>query len=118
MRVVHAGTTSLVIAPGGRTAVRAFSNSSDPAISGAGDIAAGPDGALWFTNYRSSIGSSIGRITTAGTVTIYTDPSMRVPNGVAAGSDGAMWFTNYGNTPPDSEEIVSSIGRITTTGSV
>jgi streptogramin lyase len=31
-------------------------------------IAAGPDGALWFTNGNNSI----GRITTAGVVTIYT----------------------------------------------
>ena len=38
----------------------------------AGRDHAGPDGALWFTNDGSS---SIGRITTTGTVTIYTTPA-------------------------------------------
>src|SRR5207302_2167281 len=65
-------------------------------------IAAGPDGALWFTN---SGNSSIGRITTAGTVTNYTGPGISQPVGIAAGPDGALWFTNPGN---------SSIARITT----
>ena len=35
-------------------------------------IAAGPDGALWFTNYAND---SIGRITTAGAVTNYNPES-------------------------------------------
>src|SRR5260370_8797739 len=69
-------------------------------------IAAGPDGALWFTNQGNN---SIGRITTAGAVTTYTDRSISKPYGIAAGPDGALWFTNYGN---------SSIGRITTAGQV
>ena len=55
-------------------------------------IAAGPDGALWFTNSGSN---SIGRITTAGTVTNYTGPGISGPGGIAAGPDGALWFTNY-----------------------
>ena len=69
-------------------------------------ITAGPDGALWFTNYGNN---SIGRITTAGVVTNYTDPGISEPAGIAAGPDGAMWFTNSGN---------NSIGRITTAGVV
>ena len=68
-------------------------------------IAAGPDGALWFTNRGSN---SIGRITTAGVVTDYTDTGITDP-GITAGPDGALWFTNDGN---------NSIGRITTTGVV
>ncbi len=69
-------------------------------------IAAGPDGALWFTNLY---GNSIGRITTSGTVTNYTGTGVITPVGIAAGPDGALWFTNlYGN----------SIGRITTSGTV
>ena len=65
------------------------------------EIAAGPDGALWFTNFGNN---SIGRITTAGAVTNFTDPSISLPYGIAAGPDGALWFTNS----------ASSIGRITT----
>ena len=66
-------------------------------------ITAGPDGALWFT---SNGNNSIGRITTAGQVTIYALPGNQdFPVGIAAGPDKAMWFTDNGN---------NSIGRITT----
>ena len=77
-----------------------------PASAGPTGIAAGPDGALWFTNDGNN---SIGRITTAGTVTNYTGTGISDPDGIAAGPDGALWFTNTGN---------NSIGRITTTGAV
>jgi streptogramin lyase len=69
-------------------------------------ITAGPDGALWFTNYGNN---SIERITTTGKITIYTGTGIDEPEGIAAGPDGAPWFTNYGN---------DSIGRISTTGTV
>lgn len=72
-------------------------------------IAAGPDGALWFTDG----GSAIGHITTAGSITQYSIPTHLGANGIAdqtvgiaAGPDGAMWFTEQG-----------VIGRITTSGS-
>jgi len=70
-------------------------------------IAAGPDGALWFTE-RS--GNKIGRITTAGTITEFPlpDPGSR-PRGIAAGPDGALWFT---------EQDANKIGRITTGGTI
>jgi hypothetical protein len=67
-------------------------------------IAAGPDGALWFTN---PLNNSIGRITTSGTVTNHTGPGISHPSVIAAGPDGALWFTNPLN---------NSIGRITTSG--
>ena len=70
------------------------------------EIAAEPDGVLWFTNHGNN---SIGRITTAGAVTTFTDPSISLPYGIAAGPDGALWvteFVNGGNS--------NSIGRITT----
>jgi virginiamycin B lyase len=70
------------------------------------DIAAGPDGALWFTN---GFDSSIGRITTTGQVTSFTDPAISAPQRITAGPDGALWFTNFVN---------NSIGRITTSGTV
>jgi streptogramin lyase len=66
-------------------------------------IAAGPDGALWFTN-----GKSIGRITTGGKVSVFKHAEIGAW-GIVAGPDGALWFTNpWGN----------SIGRITTGGKV
>ncbi len=66
-------------------------------------IASGPDGAVWFTNY---LGSSIGRISVEGAVSVYTDARIRYPVGITTGPDGALWFAD------DS----GSIGRITTAG--
>jgi len=82
--------------------VRAYTN---PSISGPQSITAGPDGALWFINENTN---SIGRVTTAGTVTTYTDPTISSPAGITAGPDGALWFTNFDNT----------VGRVTTAGTV
>jgi virginiamycin B lyase len=68
-------------------------------------IAAGPDGALWFTEIGAN---AIGRITTAGSVAAYPLPNAdSQPAGITAGPDGALWFVEqYGNR----------IGRITTAG--
>jgi sugar lactone lactonase YvrE len=67
-------------------------------------IAAGPDGALWFTEYSDRI----GRITTTGVITEYPVPTASsYPRGIAAGPDGALWFTEY---------VGNNIGRITTAG--
>jgi len=69
-------------------------------------IAAGSDGALWFTEYPSQI----GRMTAAGVLTKeYPTPTTGYPTSIAAGSDGALWFT---------ESQASNIGRITTGGKV
>ena len=77
-----------------------------PGALGPDEIAAGPDGALWFTNRGNN---KIGRITTAGTVTTYTDPGISDPWGIAPGPDGALWFTEFFNGGHS-----NSIGRITT----
>ena len=70
---------------------------------GAGDIAAGPDGALWFTN----LDASIGRVdATTHAVTNYTDGAVNQAKGITPGPDGALWFTDVGN---------NSIGRIDAT---
>ena len=54
-------------------------------------IAAGPDGALWFTSYQST---EIGRLTTDGVLTKLSIPTYAaVPYHIAAGPDGSMWFT-------------------------
>ena len=72
-----------------------------------GGIAAGPDGALWFTEKANS---KIGRISTNGAVTEYSPPTPQsTPAGIAAGPDGALWFT---------EEGAGQIGRITAAGAV
>ena len=70
-------------------------------------IAAGPDGAVWFTEYRAN---KVGRITAAGAVTEYPVPTANgVPEGIVTGSDGALWFT---------ESSGNKIGRITTSGAI
>jgi len=71
-------------------------------------IAAGSDGALWFTE---GLGNKIGRITTAGMITneFVIPTANSIPAGIAAGSDGALWFT---------EEDGNKIGRITTSGTI
>jgi streptogramin lyase len=70
------------------------------------DIAAGSDGALWFTEYGAS---QIGRITTRGKITEYSTGITSVPESIAPGPDGALWFT---------EPVAGRIGRITTHGTV
>jgi streptogramin lyase len=69
-------------------------------------IAAGADGALWFTEPGSN---KIGRMTTSGGLTEYAIPtSGSLAAGIAAGADGALWFTEPG---------INKIGRVTTSGS-
>ena len=70
----------------------------------------GPDGAMWFTNYTPAAPvGTIGRITTTGTVTVFSSPKIFGPSGITSGPDGALWFTNYAG---------DTIGRITTSGAV
>jgi streptogramin lyase len=69
------------------------------------DVAAGPDGNLWFTDY---VGNQIGRMTPEGSVTRYAIPSFfSGPSSISAGADGNVWFTEL-NT--------NKIGRITPSG--
>ncbi len=77
------------------------SNYTGTGIADPENVAAGPDGALWFTNNANN---SIGRITTSGAVTNFTGAGIDEPTGITTGPDGAVWFTNDGN---------NSIGRIT-----
>ncbi len=81
-------------------------------------IAAGPDGALWFTG----VPGELGRISTAGVVTEFAVPEIPPPAGsspgtagtlatltaITAGPDGALWFTG----------VPGEVGRITTAGVV
>lgn len=70
--------------------------------SAANDIAAGSDGALWFTQPYPG---GIGRITTSGKITEYGAGGQ--PWSIAPGPDKALWFT---------EQQGGRIGRITTSG--
>jgi streptogramin lyase len=69
-------------------------------------ITDGPNGALWFTNYKND---TIGRMTTSGANINYGGVGIDGPEGITSGPDGALWFTNFEN---------GSIGRITPSGQV
>jgi streptogramin lyase len=69
-----------------------------------GAIAAGPDGALWFTLGALGI---LGRITTTGSITEFS--SAGGPGAITAGPDGALWFTDGVN---------NAIGHLTTSGGI
>ena len=57
------------------------------------DIAAGPDGALWFTEAQAN---KIGRVTISGTPTEFTIPTPdSAPFNITTGPDGALWFTEF-----------------------
>lgn len=69
-------------------------------------ITAGPDGAMWFTDYDAS---AIGRVSLDGKITKYDTPSASRPAGIVTGPDHALWFTEF---------LSGNIGRITTNGSI
>jgi virginiamycin B lyase len=70
-------------------------------------IAAGPDGAVWFT--ERTIGK-IGRISMSGMISEFAlSNSAAHPGVITAGPDGALWFT---------EILANKIGRITTDGTI
>jgi streptogramin lyase len=77
-----------------------------PLPGSSGGIAAGPDGAIWFTEPALD---RIGRITTTGAVSEFALPAGSAPTGIVAGPDGNLWFT---------ERSGNKIGRMTTTGTV
>ncbi len=68
-----------------------------------GEIAAGPDGNLWFTEERKAI----GRITPEGRITEFPIDSPGTPSAIVAGPDGNLWFT---------EVYPGGIGRIGPSG--
>ena len=79
------------------------------AASGAtGEIAAGPDGALWYAG-----NGFLGRMTVSGRVT-RIDAPVTPDSDVAAGTDGAVWFTvadgRVGRVAPDGGVSLRSLG--------
>jgi streptogramin lyase len=74
-------------------------------------IAAGPDGALWFSERYTD---QIGRVTRRGRFTIYSlSSTTNMSADITAGPDGALWFTFPNNVPPNT---TGQIGRITPAG--
>jgi streptogramin lyase len=88
-------------------AVTEFSAGISP-NSGPLNIAAGPDGNLWFTEIA---GNAIGQITPSGVATEFDTglSSAAGVYGLAAGPDGSLWFA---------EQNRSQIGRISTAGAI
>lgn len=75
--------------------------------SGLCKVAAGPDGAVWFTELGAG---RIGRITMAGEITEFEVPTKNAqPFMIVLGPDKALWFTEYN---------MGKIGRITTNGEI
>jgi virginiamycin B lyase len=86
--------------------VTEYSLPSSSVYQGVFSLAAGPDGAMWFTEYY---GGNIARISMDGVVTEYGN--FGSPAAIAAGPDGALWFTESSDN-----DWVNAIGRITTSG--
>jgi poly(3-hydroxybutyrate) depolymerase len=71
------------------------------------DLAAGPDGSMWFTEFAAN---KIGRISATGAITEFTAPTANAgPYQITAGAGGAMWFTEYNTT---------KIGRVSRDGTI
>lgn len=88
-------------------AISQFSFFTGPAEVGEHQMAAGPDGNVWFSDTRAE---KIGYITPGGAVTEFALPSGNaVATGIAAGPDGNIWYTDG----PD-----GLIGRMTLSGTV
>jgi virginiamycin B lyase len=79
-----------------------------PVYQGVWSIAAGSDGAMWFTEYYYG---NIGRISMDGVVTEYGIASFGFPSAITAGPDGALWFTESSDN-----DWINAIGRITRAG--
>ncbi len=75
-------------------------------------IAAGPDGALWFTE---SSAIKVGRITTAGTISneyALSHATFVTPFGITTAPDGNLWFGADNANPPIVARIASA-GTVT-----
>jgi virginiamycin B lyase len=96
----HAGQIGRVAA-GGSVSVHRLHTASLGAV-GSG-IAAGPDGATWFTVAKAApgvaaTGNQLGRIDSSGTITGFIIPGDgQVGPGIVTGQDRGIWFTYDSN---------------------
>ncbi|MDD5560272.1 hypothetical protein [Candidatus Methylomirabilis sp.] len=102
--LLAAGAVVLVLSVGLARGAGAATITEYPTTGAPTGITAGPDGALWFTEWINGI----GRITTAGAITEFPVPHYSYDSlrSITAGPDGALWFTRWD----------TGIGRITTAG--
>jgi streptogramin lyase len=78
------------------------------------EIAAGPDGALWFTAE-----ANIERITPDGQVSVFALPTPdSIALGMAAGPDGNLWFAELRHDATTGQVVGGQIGRITPDGAI
>jgi len=87
-------------------------------------ITAGPDGNLWFVEQKSTGDYEIGKITTAGKISLYSSKEMAgtfqvygtdSPSSfgvITVGPDGNLWFVNPQN------ELNLQVGKITPKGAI
>jgi virginiamycin B lyase len=84
--------------------------------SGPRALAAGPDGNIWFSEFKAS---KIGRITPDGAITEFSLPRPSSgPGDITAGADGAMWFVELSGQIDGLTSDGGRVGRITMTGDV
>lgn len=80
-----------------------------------GDITAGPDGNLWFTEaVNGGQSGKIGRITPSGQISEFPLSSSYQAVSITAGPDSALWFTETASNKGQSGKI----GRITPAGQI
>jgi len=73
-------------------------------------IAAGSDGALWFTLFYDN---EVGRVTTKGAVSVFRLNTQNSATYITAGNDGALWLTLLNDV---GGSTTNQIGRLTTSG--
>ena len=83
-----------------------------------GDLIAGTDGNVWFTDRASP--PQIGRVTPDGSITEFPIalPQALAVGGLAAAADGSVWFTQVFDLPHGDHEPGGLIGKVTSTGAV
>lgn len=69
-------------------------------------VALGPDGNVWFTEFREN---SVGRISPSGEIASFPLPPGSRPGNIVAGADGALWFA-------EATSDGAMLGRLSTTG--
>jgi virginiamycin B lyase len=84
--------------------------------SGPRALAAGPDGNVWFSEFKAS---KIGRITPDGVVREFVLPRPSSgPGDITAGADGAMWFVELSGQIDGLTPDGARVGRITMSGEI
>lgn len=121
LRRLAAGVMALALALAGTGfAAPSPASAADPTPAGTTEIvarsgvglprgmAAGADGALWFTTERPD-GGSVGRMTVDGHDTVFPDLHLASPGPIVSGPDGNLWLTDAAS---------GTVDRLTTAGAL